>query len=240
MRIALCDDDWVQLDILTDAVKKCKHWRGEMLETDRFELGSELLDAIRLGKEYEYVFLDIEMPWLSGFDTYSELAALCESSIVFVSTHIELLPEAFSFRPYGFLPKPYSQDAFDRTVNSVIGQRSDNQFFQFVNDGVKETVQCRNILFFVAEDYMLSMHRINKGCTILQRRKLDVIEHELSGFGFFRCNRAVLVNLRHCSGRKENSLIMKHTDSQIAISRRRLKEFDRQLALYRMGDVYAF
>ena len=123
MRIALCDDDWVQLRILHGAVSGCKLWHDTELEADGFASGTELLKAVRSGKEYEYIFLDIEMPGLSGF---------------------------------------------------------------------------------------------------------------------FRCNRSTLVNLRHYSGRRENRLVIKHTERNIGISRRNLRKFDEQLIVYKMGDKNAF
>ena len=240
MRIALCDDDRVQLDILEDAAKGCRLWRGKALEVDVFLSGAKLLNAVRSGRGYEYIFLDIEMPGLSGFDVYSKLGGLSEAPVIFVSTHIERLPEAFALRSHGFLAKPYDQDTFDRTVKSVIDQKVEKQFFQFARDGVQELMPCRDILLFTIQDYTLTMHSIKGGEIVLPRKRLDEVERELAGFGFFRCNRSTLVNLRYCSGRKGNILVGRHIGDTIEISRRKLKEYEKQLIIYKMGDKNAF
>ena len=243
MRIALCDDNRVHLDILKNAVNACEIWRGEILQIDSFISSSDLLRSVRSGREYEYIFLDIKMPELSGFDIYAEFAGLdklSETAVIFVSAHLELLPEVFALRAYGFLPKPYNQDRFNRTVKSVIEQKSENQFYYFIHDGVKDTIPCRNILYFETTNYTTSMYPVKAAPIILHRKSLYEIERELSGYGFFQCNRSVLVNLRHCSGRKGNLLVIKHTGANIEISRQKLKEFDNRLIRYKMGDKDAF
>jgi len=243
VRLALCDDNWGQLRILEDNAKGCEYWIGVELVIEKFTSGAELLNAVRSGIKYEYIFLDIEMPGLSGFDIYPELCTLCDSPIIFVSTHIKLLPEAFALRAHGFLAKPYNQDTFDRTVKSVVEQKVEAQFFHYTYDGKKETILCSNIVLFVIKDYVLIMHLMDGKAVILSRKNLDEVEYELSQYGFYRCNRSTLVNLRYCSGRKENSLMIRQNSSHykdIEISRRKLREFDKQLILFRMGDKNAF
>ena len=129
MRIALCDDNWAQLRVLEETARECAHWRGARPDIDTFTTGAQLLDAVRSGNGYEYIFLDIEMPELTGIDIYSELFELSHSSIVFVSAYVKYLPEAFALDAFGFLAKPYDQDTFDRTVKSAMDQKAETQFF---------------------------------------------------------------------------------------------------------------
>jgi len=179
--------------------------------------GTELLSAVQSGLEYKYIFLDIEMPELSGFDIYAKLESLCDVSIIFVSTHIKLLPEVFSLRPHGFLAKPYDQDVFDRTVKSAMEQNNEAGFFQFFRDGAEETIPCSSILYFTISDYILKVYDRDGDSTILSRKRLDEVELELFKFGFFRCNRSTLVNLRYCSGRKAGQIIIKHTSASMEL-----------------------
>lgn len=240
MKIALCDDDTGQLHILEAAVRNCSIWHTQDINIDTFTSGAGLLKSVRSGIQYEYIFLDIEMPELSGFDVYSELQPLCDCPVVFVSTHTELLPEALTLKPYGFLVKPYNQDTFDRTIKSIIALTAKNKLYHYLNDGKKEVVDIRRIMYFAVNNYVVSMKIMGDIPVILPRTSLDEVEGELSKFGFFRCNRSVLVNLSHCSGRKGNHLMMRNADIEIEISRRRQKEFDRQLILYKMEAADEF
>jgi DNA-binding LytR/AlgR family response regulator len=84
------------------------------------------------------------------------------------------------------------------------------------------------------------MYSVNADPVVIHRESLNQTEQELSGYGFFRCNRGVLVNLRYCSGREENQLMISHAGIQVEISRQKLKEFDRRLIHYKMGGKDAF
>ena len=240
MRIAICDDNWGQLQIIAGMVNKCACWQDFVLEVDSYRSGQDLLSEARGGKVYEYVFLDIEMPGLSGFDVYKELNKLGDSSVIFVSSHTKWLPEAFSSRAHGFLAKPYTQDTFDRTIESVIAQSVSAQFFQFTHDGIQQAIPYSSIQFFKIKDYILIMYRVHEAPIVLPRKNLNELERELVNSGFFRCNRSTLVNLLYCSGRNSNCVIIKQSNEIINISRRSLKEFDKQLILFQMGDRNAF
>jgi DNA-binding LytR/AlgR family response regulator len=231
------------LRVLEETARECAHWRGARPNIDTFDTGAQLLDAVRSGNGYEYIFLDIEMPELTGIDIYSELFELSHSSIVFVSAYVKYLPEAFALDAYGFLAKPYDQDTFDRTVKSVMDQKAETQFFRYTSDGVDVTMPCGRILLFSIVDYVLTMYCINGDSVVLPRKNLDEVVRELSERGFYRCSRSTLVNLRYCTGRNKSCIVFSariDNAGQINISRRKLKEFDERLILYRMGGRNAF
>lgn len=250
LRVALCDDNRVQLQLLKDAARGCKYWQGAALKIEEFTSGEDLLSEVYYGKTYDYIFLDIEMPGMDGLEAYSKLCEVRDSTVIFVSTHVERLPEVFESKPYGFLAKPYDQKIFDRTVKSVVRQQSEKQFYRFSRNGAEETVPCSKIHSFVIDDYILTMRFIEDDPLIMGRMSLDKVEQDLLELGFYRCNRSVLVNLRFCSGREDNNLVIKRPHNSplgtkrspncIAIPRRKLKEFDRQLIMYKMGGKNAF
>ena len=101
MNIAICDDIHIHLDILEGSIRKCTVLAGELLSIDRYSCELDLLKTVNSGKQYTFVFLDINMPNASGLDVYTKLAH-SDTSIVFVSTHIELLPEAFTLYRFRF------------------------------------------------------------------------------------------------------------------------------------------
>ena len=166
MRIAICDDDTTHLGILENAIQNCVDLRDDELVIDSYSSGTDLLRAVNDGYLFTFIFLDIEMPEVTGFDIYSHLSAE-DTSIIFVSSHIELLPEAFVLKPYGFIPKPYTQDVFDRTIKSVLVQRAETQLFSFSSNGVEYRIPCNEILYIAVEGHYLFIHTINtkKSCT---------------------------------------------------------------------------
>ena len=231
MNIAICDDVPAQLDLLEDAIHKCSMLSCKNPPIDRFTDGYALLCATHSGKSYSFIFLDIQMPEISGLELYNKLANK-DTSIVFVSTHIEYLPETHALHAPGFLPKPYSQDTFNRTVRSVLEQRAETEFYTYTKGGNEHKIPCKSICFFTVVDHYLYVHTIDSK-SIIYGATLNDAEKQMAGFGFFRCNRTCLVNLRYCEDRRDNKVIFKSSSvkGDIRISRRRLQEFDTQCLL---------
>ena len=234
MNIAICDDIPAQLDLLNTAISECPVLDGEILSVDRFYSGCELLRTVHSGKVYEFIFLDIQMPESSGLDLYKELANN-NTAIIFVSTHIELLPETHALHAPGFLSKPYTQDTFNRTVKSVLNQRAERRFFTYSYKGGENTIPCGNIYYFSVSGHYLFVHTVNGKKDVIYGLRLTDVEKQLADSGFFRCNKAFLVNLRYCDDRHDNVVVFasSNVESKVTISRRKLREYDTQCLIYK-------
>ncbi|HJQ40380.1 MAG TPA: LytTR family transcriptional regulator DNA-binding domain-containing protein [Thermoanaerobaculia bacterium] len=64
------------------------------------------------------VFVDIQMPVLSGFDVVSRLPSE-RSAVVFVTAHAEFAATAFDIQAIDYLLKPVDQDRFDRSIQRI-------------------------------------------------------------------------------------------------------------------------
>jgi DNA-binding LytR/AlgR family response regulator len=229
VKIAICDDIPAQLDLLEAAVHNCPVWSGEPLSVKRFSNGRALLRDAGSGQPYSFIFLDIQMPEISGLKMYGKLARN-GTSVIFVSTHIELLPETHALHAPGFLPKPYTQETFDRTVKSVIAQRAETQFFTYYDDDRnKQLIPCRDIYYFSTGNHFVYAHTAD-GKVSAYGESLKDMENRLLPFGFYRCSNRHIVNLMYCDHRRGNKIVFKHIsfEDEISISKRKLQEYDRQ------------
>ena len=69
MRIAVCDDEEFYRVELSKMITVYGNETGQKLILDTWESGVALLDAVKGGdKDYDIIFLDIEIPELSGMD----------------------------------------------------------------------------------------------------------------------------------------------------------------------------
>ena len=234
MNIAICDDIPAQLDLIEHAIRNCPYWSGEALSISRFHDGASLLRSVESDISYSFIFLDIRMPQVSGVELYSKLARN-DTSVIFVSAHMSYLPETHALRAPGFLPKPYTQHTFDRTVQSALAQRTQTQFFTYYDfDGKEQTLPCSDIYYFSAGEHFIYAHTAS-GKVSAYGVSLKDMETQFSPHGFFCCSKSALVNLRHCDDRKANTVVFKQPDVNcgVAISRRKLLEYDRLCLLYR-------
>lgn len=119
-RTILIDDEPI-------AISRLKRLLGEY--TDTFEIideasnGQEGLDKIEFHKP-DLIFLDIEMPLLSGFEMLSKLEYM--PMVIFVTAFDQFAIKAFEENSIDYLLKPIEKERLEKTVHKL-KKLSDNQ-----------------------------------------------------------------------------------------------------------------
>lgn len=110
--------------IVDDELHAREELASLLAETGAFELvgqcgnAIEAIQAIRRLRP-EVVFLDVQMPGISGFELLSMLEDGELSSVVFVTAHDEFAVRAFEASAADYLLKPVSRERLDRTVERL-------------------------------------------------------------------------------------------------------------------------
>jgi len=80
--------------------------------------GAEAVEGV---KEHapDLIFLDIQMPGLSGFDVLREIGPEAVGHVVFVTAHDEFAVRAFDVQALDYLLKPFDAPRFRDTLNRV-------------------------------------------------------------------------------------------------------------------------
>ena len=103
--IAICDDETEQLDIMERFIHENMVQSRFLYQVIRFNVGKDLIEGARKEK-ISAVFLDIDMPEMTGIEVAREL--LKENRdirIFFISNHEEMVFEAIHTRPMRFIRK---------------------------------------------------------------------------------------------------------------------------------------
>lgn len=115
-RVMIIDDEEDARDVL----------RFYISQHDDFELVGEAdngIDAVRLINQLkpETIFLDIEMPGLSGFEVLTRLNEIPE--VIFSSAHDKYAIKAFEVHAVDYLLKPYGRTRFETALNRVLNSQ---------------------------------------------------------------------------------------------------------------------
>ena len=161
----------------------------------------EALQAIR--REHpDVVFLDIQMPALSGFELLSMLEDEETPAVVFVTAHDEFAVRAFEEKALDYLLKPVSRERIDKTVERLRRLPAPEQRRDYPRVTLKRVpcLAARAIkLVDVAE---LEFARSSEAGVYVVTAKLElfteltlkVLEERA---GLVRCHKQFLVNLDH-------------------------------------------
>lgn len=184
------------------------------------------LEALEYFKENkaDFVFLDINMPVLSGM----ELADLLppETKIVFTTAYSEYAAESYAYQTIDYLLKPITLKRFLSAIKKIEfyfskvetpklenSSPTDQQFF-FVKSGkTLSKILLSNILYFEGEKEYVRLVTRNEQLLIYKR--LKDIELQLS-LPFVRVHNSYIVNIKQLEKIQDNHLFI--GDKQIPIS----------------------
>jgi two-component system LytT family response regulator len=175
--------------------------------------GVRALEVLQPG-DIDVLFLDIQMPELSGFDVLERIQQhnLSMPAVVFVTAHNEHATKAFDHNAVDYVLKPFSaarvQKALDTAIRRSYSERAAKivdayPYLQSANRSrptrIAIKVQGRilfidpaAVLYVQAEGNYVLLQA--EGGSHLLREPLGQVEQKLIPFGFVRIHRSVIVN----------------------------------------------
>jgi two-component system LytT family response regulator/two-component system response regulator LytT len=156
--------------------------------------------------EYDVVFLDINMPDLTGMDAAREIGTWPKRpAVVFVTAHDDQAIQAFSVDAVDYLLKPVSDEVLARSIQRVVALRSGDgagrraapelSRVAVTRRGETQMLDHDEILYAEAEgDYCWIA--TTGGERLLSSKSMRELEDVLPSTIFFRIHRSYLVNLR--------------------------------------------
>lgn len=152
--------------------------------------------------DYDVVFLDINMPELTGMDAARELALWPRSpAVVFVTAHDDHAIQAFAVDALDYLLKPVSDERLARCVARLQALRGDGARrgpeltrVAVTRRGETVLIDPADIVYAEAEGDYSWIHTVD-GDRLLASQSMRELEDILPATTFFRVHRSHLVNL---------------------------------------------
>jgi len=167
------------------------------------------VDAIKIINEFkpDLVFMDIQMPGLTGFDVLEHLNEL--PTIIFSTAYDKYALKAFEVHAVDYLLKPYTRDRFNKAIsklkdntpsqiaplaNEHILSKSDYPDRIIVEKGSKYVTLATDEIHYI-EAYGSYSKIFDKSDTYLSNRGITQLEEKLNPKQFMRIHRSIIVNL---------------------------------------------
>lgn len=193
IKIAVCDDE----------NKICVNFRDKIisiLKDINITAEVQIFDnAVCFFKElkqekYHIVFLDIDMPNLSGLEIAEEMMNMINKPLlIFVTNQDALVYQSFQYHPFGFIRKGYFDDEIERIVISAIDTiQMENYYYLFRSESETVRMDISDVIYFEScQNYVILY---TKNASYRYRETLTRIEIELSSRGFIRIHKGFLIN----------------------------------------------
>lgn len=215
-------------------------------EVSLLEICSGGKDGVKAIQKHhpDIVFLDIDMPGMSGFDVLDCVKNM-KLKVVFVTAHNQHAIRAFKYSAVDYLLKPVSpQDLIEAIAKAKqLHFHIDNSQYEMLLGHLKneeqipevialpmadglQVVNIRDIMYCKADRNYTHVYMTDKR-KYLVSKQLKEFENLLVSHGFFRIHHSSLVNLKFINKyvRGEGGYVIMKDESTIELSRQKKEEF---------------
>lgn len=195
LRVLTIDDERPALDELTFLLRRDARI-GEVLACDSATEALRMLQDI----DVDAVFLDVQMPGLTGLDLAQVLSRFrTPPPVVFVTAHDEHAVSAFELQAVDYVLKPVREERLAEAVRRVVdaGATAPSGDVQVPVElgGVTRFVNRSDITHVEAQGDYARLHTADG--SHLVRTPLGTLADDWAAAGFVRIHRSVLVSLPH-------------------------------------------
>lgn len=185
----------------------------------------------------DILFLDIQMPEVSGFDVLDRIGFHRVPAVVFVTAYDQYALRAFEVNALDYLLKPFDNSRFfealqraKERVRTKSGAAWVRRFLVRARERIL-LIKVEDIDWIEAADYYVSLHT-GSGSHLL-RESMSALEKQLDPEKFVRVHRGAIVNLErvkeiHRLFRGDCMLVLQD-GKQLRLSRAHREEFERRL-----------
>jgi len=192
IRALLVDDE-------APARSELRHLLGSHPEVSVVGEAASAAEALELapGLRYDVVFLDVEMPGLSGVEAAPIVRDRSDPpAVVFVTAHEHYAVDAFAVEAFDYLLKPVDPDRLARVVERLRERSSENvapvEKIAVVAGGGSELLDFDQVHYVQADGDYSRVHTYDR--SYFSTASLGELEEKL-GSRFVRIHRSYLVNL---------------------------------------------
>lgn len=233
VRISICDDDLVAIRELKDYIEE--YFSGVGLgnpEISEYNRGEDLLED-KTGSDI--IFLDIEMPGMSGIETGKRIKERFSDAIVIIVTaYNDYLDDAMSFRVFRYLSKPIDKDRLFRNLKDALRalNERDDMIVIETKDGVK-TIHSSDFIYLELQTRNINIY--TKDGIVHPVKPMKYWIETLSETKFFQTHRNYIVNMEHVSEFTHSSVNLCKGEYRAFLTKRKYTEFKEAYLLYLEG-----
>ncbi len=198
IRVAIAEDDPEYAKQLQDCLHRYEEQHEASFSVSTFQNGAELLEHYR--GNWDLVFLDINMPGMNGMDVARELRSMDHTvMLIFVTSLAQYAIQGYSVGAFDYILKPlhyYEMDMKLQLALRQLGSRQEKSMLIKL-DGDLHRVPLEQIDYIEIKSHRICYYTRQGRFESSSGQTLRQLEDTLTPYGFVRCNKGTLINIRH-------------------------------------------
>lgn len=196
MRIAVCEDNEIDRDIMEQLLNRYASERSFPFELVPYEYGMNFLYDMEEGAYFDIAFLDIYMEDTMGNEIAHKLRAMgYQGKIAFLTASPDFAIESYDVDASGYLLKPLDYGKLTMVMDRITRNLAPSTY-QIRKRTTVTKVVYHEILYVESSNSKCMLHT-QSGETYTIYKTLNTIEKELGDRRFLRCHQSFLVNMDH-------------------------------------------
>ena len=248
LRVLIADDDTGMRSVMRKIIAKVEGF-ALVAEAGDGRTAIELVEKLKPN----VVFLDVEMPEMSGVECARAIQDMNPAIIIiFATAHDTYMGDAFEVYAFDYLVKPFKVERVIQTLERArdrLGQRGEKPADTPVRRGPACAVEgrlmlrhregvtfidLRDILLVQREDRSTVLYTAD-GERYVTGDSLAEMEERLNSDAFFRCHKSYIVNLNHIDsispyGRWTYIIRLRGTDRDALITHERFEALEKMFS----------
>ena len=229
IHVAIVEDEPLFVQQLKEYIGRYEKDRGRRIKITTFADGEDITDDYRGG--YDIILMDIQMRFMDGMTAAEKIRTLDhEVIIMFITNMIQYAVRGYEVDAMDYVVKPVEYFAFSQKLDKAIG-RMKKAVQTYISVPTEDGLQKLAVsdIYYIESQGHNACYRTARG-EFLSRITLKELEDSMSGYGFFRCGKGYLINMKHVDGISGNDCII--CGERIPVSRIKKTEFLEMLIQY--------
>lgn len=213
LRCIAVDDEPLALDLLEDNIRQVPYLELVAKCADAFEAIKALQE-----QEVDLIFLDIQMPGLTGLQFIQSLAH--KPMIILITAYEKYALEGFELDVTDYLVKPVALPRFIKACNKarelhqlkqhpVVASAANTPEFFFVNsDYSLLKINVADIIWIEALKDYIRIHLTGTAKPVVTRMPLKQVEEQLAPAKFIRIHKSYIIAVAHITAIRKNSVFI--------------------------------
>jgi DNA-binding LytR/AlgR family response regulator len=200
MEIAICDKD-------NGCCSQIEKWLDSYRVVEKVDISTAVyysaqrfLEELRSGRCFDIIFLDMELPDLSGIKVGHEIRHLLKNdyvNIVFMSEKTTYCLELFELEPLNYHQKPLERERVLADVKKVVGRGDRGQkVLKYADMGIRKGIPLKDIMYASAVEKGVQVREVD-GSDVWIRDTIVNMDERYSQYFLCQCHRSFLVNLSY-------------------------------------------
>ena len=233
IRIAVVEDDPQSSTQLCQYIEDYGRESGNTVSVITYTDGAQFMDSYR--GQFDIILLDIVLPLLDGMTTASLVRkSNPEVIIMFITSMAQYAIQGYQVDALDYILKPTNYFSFSQRLGRAVQRvkKREQQYIPILIRGGLVKTAVSDLLYVESQGHRILYH--TRSGVHSTTGTIQKVEEDLSGKGFFRCNKGYLVNLEHVDAVQDGCAIV--NGERLLISRARKADFMKALTDY-IGGV---